>query len=124
NTDLKDTAASISVLTSEFMQDIGATSLADAMKWSTNSQLDMGDTLGLASNADAANEPFTTFASFRVRGLPTTVTRNYFPWSMPTDIYNVDRVEEARGPNSILFGIGSAGGIVNVATKRARLDRT
>src|SRR5690606_37742917 len=33
NTELKDTAAAISVLTSEFLSDIGATSLTEALEW-------------------------------------------------------------------------------------------
>src|SRR5688572_28961934 len=123
NTELKDTAASISVLTKEFLDDIGATSLVEAMEWSTNTQLQMGDNMALASTADDQNGTFFGFESFRIRGLPSTSTRNYFPWAMPTDSYNIERVEEARGPNSILFGIGSAGGVVNTSTKRANLSR-
>ena len=124
NTSLKDTAASLSVMTKEFLEDIGATTLEEAMAYSTNSQLHMQDTLGLASTADDVNSTFFNFALFRVRGLPATTTRNYFSWELPTDIYNSERVEEARGPNSILFGIGSAGGVVNTMTKRANFGRT
>ena len=36
NTALRDTAASISVLTSEFLSDVGATNLTEALKWSNN----------------------------------------------------------------------------------------
>ena len=123
NTNLKDTAASLSVLTKEFMDDIGATSVADAMAWSTNSQLTMGDDLALASSSDNVNQTFSTFDTFRVRGLSSTQTKNYFDSSFPSDTYNSERVEEARGPNSILFGIGSAGGVINLSTKRANLSR-
>ena len=123
NTPLKDTAASLSVLTKEFMDDIGATSIADVMAWSTNSQLTQGDVLVLASASDDVNSTFFNFDSFRVRGLAATQTKNYFDWTLPGDVYNSERVEEARGPNSILFGIGSAGGVVNSSTKRANLSR-
>ena len=123
NTSLRDTAASLSVLTSEFISDIGATSLEEAMAWSTNSQMQMQDNMTLASAADDVNSTFFNFAAFRVRGLPATNTRNYFGWDLPIDTYNTERVEEARGPNSILFGIGSAGGVVNTMTKRAQIGR-
>jgi outer membrane receptor protein involved in Fe transport len=123
NTSLRDTAASLSVLTKEFMDDIGATSVTDAIAWSTNSQQYQGDTLTLASTSDDVNATFYNFDSFRVRGISATVTRNYFDWALPTDIYNTERVEEARGPNSILFGIGSAGGVINSMTKRAIISR-
>jgi outer membrane receptor protein involved in Fe transport len=123
NTALKDTPASLSVLTKEFLEDIGATTLEEAMAWSTNSQMQMQDTLTLASTADDVNSTFFNFPAFRVRGLPATNTKNYFSWELPSDIYNSERVEEARGPNSILFGIGSAGGVVNTMTKRATFGR-
>jgi iron complex outermembrane receptor protein len=123
NTSLKDTAASLTILTKEFLEDIGATNVADAMAWSTNSQLSAGDTLALASSSDDVNGTFFGFNAFRVRGLPATQTRNYFEWVLPTDLYNSERIEEARGPNSILFGIGSAGGVTNTTTKRASLAR-
>ncbi len=124
NTSLKDTAASLSVMTAEFLADVGANSLEEAMLWSTNSQLDVQDTITFASNTADDNSTFYGFTQFRVRGLPATTTRNYFAWRLPSDTYNIERVEEARGPNSILFGIGAAGGVVNTSTKRAYLERT
>lgn len=123
NTPLKDTAASLTVLTRDFLEDVGATTVAEAMQWSTNSQLQMQDTLTLANNGDDINATFFNFDAFRVRGLPATLTKNYFPWELPSDTYNLDRVEEARGPNSILFGIGAAGGVVNSMTKHALFGR-
>jgi iron complex outermembrane recepter protein len=123
NTSLRDTAASLSVLTKEFMEDIGATSVTDAIAWSTNSQITQGDVLTLANNGDDVNSTFFSFDNFRVRGISATVTRNYFDWALPTDTYNTERVEEARGPNSILFGIGSAGGVINSMMKRANVSR-
>ena len=80
-------------------------------------------TVTLANQGDDVNSTFFSFDNFRVRGLSATVTRNYFDWVLPTDTYNTERVEEARGPNSILFGIGSAGGVINSSTKQANLSR-
>lgn len=115
NTPLRDTAASINVLTAEFLSDIGATNLTEAMEWANNVQLEIVD------QASNDNVTFESFGEFRVRGIPATVTRNFFPWRMQADAYNVERIEEQRGPNSILFGIGSAGGVLNQNTKRALL---
>jgi iron complex outermembrane receptor protein len=123
NTPLKDTAASLSVLTAEFIQDLGANSIEEAMAWSTNSQLDVQDTGGLAGSTADDNSTFYSFTQHRIRGLPATSTRNYFAWRLPSDSYNLERIEEARGPNSILFGIGSAGGVINASTKQARFGR-
>lgn len=124
NTSLKDTAASLSVLTAEFLSDIGANNLEEAMAWATNAQPDVQDAMTFANSTADDNNTFYNFTQFRIRGLPATTTRNYFAWRMPSDAYNIERVEEARGPNSILFGIGAAGGVVNTSTKRARLDRS
>lgn len=119
NTPLRDTAASLSVLTQEFLSDIGATSLTDAMAWTNNAQEEIGDT----DPNDNGNFSFPT-TRFRVRGVRSGVTRNYFNWNTHVDTYNVERIEEQRGPNSILFGIGSAGGLINTSTKRASTTRS
>ena len=35
------------------------------------------------------------------------------------DLYNVDRIEALKGPNSMTFGRGGGGGVVNRVTKEA-----
>ncbi|MBM3851914.1 MAG: hypothetical protein FJ399_02020 [Verrucomicrobia bacterium] len=123
NTPLKDIAASISVFTEEFIKDINATDLKEVMAYGNNFQPDRDDA-GSFGDASAGNSLMNTaLGANRTRGLPVDISRNYFKWRISTDTYNVGRVEDARGPNSVLFGIGSAGGIINVATKQAVLKR-
>lgn len=117
NTKLTDVAASLDVFTEDFIQFIGATTLDDLNRYSMNST--DADTLGMP-NLDPQN---IADQSQRTRGLPTTAGRNYFRWASPTDLYNIDRVEQARGPNGILFGVGSAGGITTSTTKKALTGR-
>ena len=122
NTSLKDTPAIIDVFTKEFLIDIGATNLEQAMAYANNSQLDDGD-------AQRVNSGNTQLAAangfnFRSRGILGNSTRNYFETRLGTNLYNVERLDDARGPNSVLFGIGSAGGIVNNSPKRAQFGRT
>ncbi|MES2692235.1 MAG: TonB-dependent receptor plug domain-containing protein, partial [Verrucomicrobiota bacterium] len=119
NTSLKDTASSISVLTAEFLADVAASNFSEALQWANNVQIDVGETVGVGDD----NEPVLSYAKFRVRGIPATVTRNYFPWTLSTDTFNMDRIEEQRGPNSILFGIGAPGGVINASTKQGFLTR-
>jgi hypothetical protein len=58
----------------------------------------------------------------RVRGLTSADnTRNYFLSDIPWDGYAVDRVDMLRGPNAILFGLGSPAGVINASTKEAIL---
>jgi outer membrane receptor protein involved in Fe transport len=123
NTSLRDTAASINVMTEEFLLDIGAIDLTQAMQWANNAQLDINDSTGFSGSPND-NTTLENFDNFRVRGVPATITRNYFRLYTPSDAFNIERVEESRGPNSILFGLGSAGGILNTATKQANTNRS
>ncbi len=119
NAALKDTPGIIDVFTKEFLADLGATDLQTAMAYANNSQEDTGD----AVRSINGNEQMNAGAAFqyRTRGMPGSRARNYFDTRLPIDLYVVDRLDESRGPNSVLFGIGPAGGIVNSTTKRAVL---
>jgi len=116
NTELKDTAAAISVLTPEFLKDIGATNMKDVILFQNNAVPSVGDA---APNFNANPLMGSPAWNLRIRGLPASYARNYFAWSTSTDFFNVDRLDQSRGPNAILFGFGSAGGIVNTTTKQA-----
>ena len=118
NASLKDTPAIIDVFTKEFLLDIGATNLEQAMAYANNSQTDDGDTLRVNNGITqtAAGNSF----NFRSRGILGNSTRNYFETRLGGDFYNTERLDDSRGPNSVLFGIGSAGGIINNSPKRAQ----
>jgi len=119
NTELKDTAAAISVLTTEFLRALGATSMKDVILFQNNAVPDVGDAdSNFNGNPMIGNSEW----QLRIRGLDATYGRNYFPWRVSTDYYNVDRIDQSRGPNAILFGFGAAGGIVNTTTKQAQVN--
>jgi outer membrane receptor protein involved in Fe transport len=122
NSSLKDTPAIIDVFTKEFLNDIGATSLEQALLYANNSQTDDGDTLRVNNGISqiAAGNSF----NFRSRGILGNSTRNYFETRLGTDFYSTERLDDSRGPNSVLFGIGSAGGIINNSPKRAQFGTT
>lgn len=113
NTALRDTPASISVFTREFLDDIGAVDVAQALDYALNGAPDLTDATG---NAITSNDLLVQFRGFTGASLG----RNYFTWSLSSDSYNIERLDFSRGPNSILFGIGGPGGILNTSTKRAR----
>ena len=122
NSSLKDTAAAVMAFTPEFMEDFGITNLEEMTAYSANMAVDMLDT-----SADA-NPQFVGGADLndsriRVRGLSASTSRDFFETQIRIDSYNTERVELSSGPNSILFGFGSPGGLVNVMTKRAQLNR-
>jgi iron complex outermembrane receptor protein len=120
NSQLRDSPASISVMTAEFLADIGATDMEEALLYGNNVQKNVSDEV---SGVAGGNSVVEFFANYRVRGIKANTARNYYAWNLPTDLYNVERVDQARGPNAILFGIGSAGGIINTSTKTARANR-
>ena len=50
------------------------------------------------------------FAGIQIRGLLASIGMDYFNSITPMDPYRAGRIDDARGPNSILFGIGQPGG--------------
>jgi hypothetical protein len=127
-TDLKDVGGGLSVYTKEFLKDIGATDNATLLQYTTNAEVagTRGTYAGLG-NGQTLNEDSNLRApagAQRVRGLAAAdTTRDFFVTDIPTDFYNVDRVDIQRGPNSILFGLGSPAGIVNASTRNADFGR-
>jgi iron complex outermembrane receptor protein len=117
NTRLKDTAAPISVFTDELLNDIGATSFLELAEWAVGAELN--------HHEDNANENELLFGTgkINVRGLLAAKGRNFYQWEMSTDTYNTERIEMSSGPNAILFGLGSPGGMFNAMTKRAQTSR-
>ncbi|WP_069960898.1 TonB-dependent receptor plug domain-containing protein [Lacunisphaera limnophila] len=123
-TELKDVASAISVVTKQFMRDTGATDSASLLQYTTNTEVGglggnfSGNAGGLQFNEDSSLRRPNT--NTRVRGLDSADnTRDYFLTEIPWDGYNVDRVDLQRGPNSILFGVGSPAGIINTSVNSA-----
>ncbi|MBI5768366.1 MAG: TonB-dependent receptor plug domain-containing protein [Verrucomicrobia bacterium] len=115
-TDLADTPAAYSVLTREFIDALDITNLATAIEWTVNTNANNDN--GALQNSQVNN--LVTISRGVTAGTPQ---RNFFPFGVNFDSYNLDRFDFSRGPNSILFGNGALGGSANVVTKQARLDR-
>lgn len=124
NLPLRVTAAPIFSLTRAFIDDVQMTNIRDALRWTAGAvpQNWRGGRTGSGGQ-------FNSWA-FSVRGQGdldqggNPPSRNYFPNYVVQDLYNVDRVEAARGPNSILFGVGDIGGSIATYTKVPRVDRS
>ncbi|MDP0501548.1 MAG: TonB-dependent receptor plug domain-containing protein [Verrucomicrobiota bacterium JB022] len=127
NTRLEDVGSAISVVTAEFMQDTGATDNKSLLAYTTNTEVagPQGNFTG-ASGGQVESEAYRLTnpnSTTRVRGLTAADnTRNFFGSSIPWDGYAVDRIDVQRGPNSILFGLGSPAGIINATMKTAVHD--
>ena len=129
NTDLRDIGNAVTVITAQFMKDIGATSNETLLQYTVGTEVGniqgnftgVGDSASLNESGRFANPNQNT----RVRGLTAADnTRDFFLTDIPWDGYAVDRVELQRGANSILFGQGSPAGIINTGTKQATFKNT
>lgn len=124
NTELRDIGNAVTVINSQFLKDIAATSSETLLQYTVGTEVGnirgnfagTGDGAFLDESARFTNPNQNT----RVRGLAAADnTRDYFLSDIPWDGFNVDRVDLQRGPNSILFGQGSPAGIINVGLKQA-----
>ncbi|MCX6954690.1 MAG: TonB-dependent receptor [Verrucomicrobia bacterium] len=113
DTPIKLTSAALSVMTSQFLDDIGSTNFRTAGEWSLNWVPQIDANTGVAGGFQI---------NYRNMGA-TFASRNYFLWYVESDSYNTERYEFARGPNGVLFGDGGPGGISTTWTKRPRFDR-
>lgn len=126
NTQLRDIASSIQVVTKEFMEDIGATDLSTVMQYTTAGETGgaLGNYVGFATPAGDQTSTAGARANVgnvqRIRGLGNPdKTRGFYKTLIPFDSYNTDRVDINRGANSFLFGLGSPAGLVNANPRQA-----
>lgn len=118
-TNLGDLACSVNVFTPEMISDLGAMSEFDVMRYSAAAEQERTDQTPAAQGILPLQGSF----NFRIRGQTATRARNYFETNLIPDTFNTETIEEARGPNAILFGIGGAGGVYNTSTKQAMIGR-
>ena len=113
-TPTKDVASAMTVITSEFMRDIGALNYADVLNF-------IPSTATYTTTADDANSNGPrTGTPFTVRGYRSgSISTNFFTSFTKPDVYNSSRLTFTRGPNSILFSIGNPGGAIDVTTNKA-----
>lgn len=139
NTKVSDLGSSITVVTMQQLQDTASTDINDVFRYEANTEGSLTYTPAVASfrndgpldviaggtqgNAVAS---FTNATANRVRGIgvPDRAINNYPAIAaIPMDAYNIQRLEISRGPNSMLFGMGSPAGIVNQSSADAVLGR-
>lgn len=125
--DLKDTPVAYSVLTRDLIDALELTDFAELSKWAPNST-------SLTENGFIEAMGTSVFAGSR--GVSSSnPQRNFFPYALNFDSYNIERLDMARGPNAALFGTSGltsgpnatstsgSGGTANSVTKRATTAR-
>ncbi len=109
--ELKNLANSISIMNSQFIEDLGLTTMEEMSTWMVSGE----------SNPD----PNATVQSRVIlRGVSNAYAlRNGWIWYSPMDSFSTERVEELRGPNAFLYGEADVGGAQNQVTKRGLFTR-
>lgn len=139
-TNIADLASSITVVTKQQMEDTASLDINDIFRYEANTEGSLtytpvmgnqrtasgyADTIGGYSPGGGA-PAFTNATANRVRGLSApSMALNYYQAleMVPFDAYNTASVEVSRGPNSMLFGMGSPSGIVNQSTAQALINK-
>jgi len=128
DTAIKDLPMPIEVITEQFLRDTGANNLRESLRYSSGillqTQNDYSAPAGSFSiSPGKINNPegmtaSATQTNMKIRGFQTeSVLRDGFRRQNATDSVNIARVEIARGPASLLYGVGNFGGVVNYLVK-------
>lgn len=143
NTNVGDLASAITVVTRQQLLDTAAVDINDVFLYEANTEGvgnftqttglgiygDRGTVKDVAAGYGWGNNPnavYTAANANRIRGIAAPdPAQNYYPSisRIPWDTYNTSTVEINRGPNSVLFGVGSPAGIVNQSTATATIGR-
>ncbi|MES1195150.1 MAG: TonB-dependent receptor plug domain-containing protein, partial [Opitutus sp.] len=121
-TELKDVGSSITVVTQKFLTDTNSRNASELLVYTPSTEVtgQGGNYLGQGTGLYLTNNASGASTTTRVRGLAQADnTRDFFLTDIPWDGYNVGRVDLQRGPNAILFGIGSPAGVVNTSLNQA-----
>ena len=119
DTPILEIPQSISVITADQVKTTGATTLKEALSytpgvsatpWGNDSQYDWVYLRGFDAYSPG----------FYQDGLQLRNSGNWAVWQ--TENYGIERIEYLRGPSSVLYGQNSAGGLINVVSKRPTQD--
>jgi TonB-dependent Receptor Plug Domain len=137
SSNLADLAASISVVTKQQLDDTGSLDINDVFKYEAGTEgsgsytpvvIDRGTAKDTNAGYSFGNNGAaqTNAQSNRVRGIGVPdASINYYSTNnrIPFDSYNTQSIEISRGPNALLFGLGSPAGIVNQSVMQAALNK-
>jgi len=112
DTPLAETPQSVTIVPRDQIVDQGATNIQDALNYAAGVR---SDAYGLDGRTD----------SVRIRGSYPDIyldglrqNYGYYTSTTRTEPYTLERLEVLRGPSGMLYGSGTAAGIVNMVSKR------
>jgi catecholate siderophore receptor len=112
---LRDIPQTISVVPQAVIREQNATSLRDVLRNVSGITMQAGEGGGGLPGDNLSVRGFPARGDIFVDGV-----RDYGAYSR--DTFNLEQVEVSKGPTSSTFGRGSAGGAINLTTKRPRLN--
>jgi len=137
---IRDLPMSLEVINNEFMTDLQATDLKEALSYSagvfTRSYSDggganeAGSSERSPSTVGSVNNPFTNTVSIRGFAVPNQQRFGFRIGGVAvgegfssvlgglTDTVNAERLEVVRGPAALLYGVNVLSGVVNIIPKR------
>ena len=108
NQEIAKVPATINAITSEFIRDLNLGTLEDAASFVAG--------LTVQPRLESRNDDGRL--SFRGLTAASNTSRNFFMWYVPSDTYNVERLDFSLGSNSLMFGDAAPGGQATAYTKR------
>ena len=136
---IRDLPMSLEVINREFIEDLGATDMREALSYSAGVFLDTFENTTLADGTFRSRErspstsvnvgdPFNNSVSIRGYSVPNQQRLGFrVGASVPafgvvlggtTDTSNTERQEVVRGPQSLLYGINVLSGVINIVPRR------
>jgi catecholate siderophore receptor len=108
NTPLRDVPQSVTVITKQQVQDIGAQRIEDAVRYVPGVNWHQGE----GNRDQIVIRGQSSTADFFVNGMRDDA-------QIYRDLYNTERLEFLKGPNAMIFGRGGGGGVLNRVLKEA-----
>jgi len=117
DTPIVEIPQSISVITADRMEQLGANTLSEALNYTAGVRSDI---YGTDSRYDWLSiRGFDAyFPGFYFDGLFARNNNTWAAWKV--EPYGAERIEVLKGPSSVLYGQMNPGGLVNIVTKRPK----
>lgn len=106
NMPIRDLPISVDVVTEDFMRDIGAADLQQAMEYTVGLQQDVGDPARVNDKEAGGG---------LIRGLQVSnLSKDGFSRNFVSDPIGAGRIDVLKGPGGALYGSGNLGGAINL----------
>lgn len=123
--EIKETPASVEVITRSDIETMGADSVVAALKLAMNLNLSEAGMTGnqVSLRGMNTNQSLILIDGRRMAGEDTGTTANAYELNR-ININNVERIEIVRGPVSSLYGSDALGGVINIIMRKPEKQQT